>query len=338
MTAAAIEILRRVRQRISDPDRWHGDADSRYGDIARGGGLNAAGEQVSACDPTAVRHCVIGALKLEAGIADGVWPLPGAAGQAFDAIVAAGGWNSHSGVANDQVGHQAVLAAVESALDNLQPSKALITLYAGDAGPLRSVALPTVERYADAHGYEVLEATPPQQIPPHWAKVAALREALGSHDFAVWIDGDAAFLNRAPDLADCLQPGAFQGFAHHPLLPFRVNSWLWISRSCSQAEGFLEAVWARRTAPGVHIPPWELKDLKAIQCVLGQGDWLAGTAVLTQHFTGDPHVPTESWGEGEHLYAKHTGYQAGSYGNRAELMARTLADDADALPLAQCSL
>ncbi|HEX6781572.1 MAG TPA: hypothetical protein VF125_06010 [Solirubrobacterales bacterium] len=227
---------------------------------------------MNACDPSAVSHCVIGAIKVEAGIADPTWPLPGAAGEAFDAIVESGGWP------NDELGHGAVIAAVQRAVDKHRPptSKTIITSYAGDAAPLRSVALPTVERYAATHGYDVVEAVQPEGLAPHWAKVDALRDALRTNELSVWIDGDAAFLPGAPDLADCLPPHAFQGFAHHPMLPYELNSWLWVLRASGPAHDFLAEVWKRRRrsdAPVGH-------DLAAIQATLGRSPWLGQTHVL----------------------------------------------------------
>ncbi|HEX3241126.1 MAG TPA: hypothetical protein VHR18_13450 [Solirubrobacterales bacterium] len=274
MTGTAADLLARVHRRLNYPSRWHGDADSRRGDIGRGGGLDREGRQVNACDPTAVSHCVIGAIKVEAGIADAIWPLPDAAGEAFDAIVDAGGWP------NDALGYDAVFAAIDTALTrSRQPvAKTIITSYVGEAQPLRSVALPTVERYAAAHGYDVVEATQPEGLAPHWGKVAALRDALRTCDLAVWIDGDAAFLDAAPDLADCLPGGAFQGFAHHPLLPYELNSWLWVLRAGQRADDFLGQVWDRRTpdAPA----DFQFLDLAAIHDVLFRSPWLGQTHVL----------------------------------------------------------
>jgi len=292
--SAVADLLARVHRRLDSPDRWHGDADSRRGDIGQGGGLDADGRQVNACDPSAVSYCVIGAIKVEAGVSDPTWPLPGAAGEAFDAIVEAGGWP------NDQLGYEAVIAAVERALDKHRPptSKTIITSYAGDAAPLRSVALPTVERYAADHGYDLVEAVKPEGLAPHWGKVVALRDAVRTSDFAVWIDGDAAFLDGAPDLADCLPGDTFQGFAHHPLLPFKLNSWLWVLRSGERSEDFLSEVWDRRTSA---VPGAQPLDLAAIQSTLARSPWLGQT-----HVFADWSQSTDL-AQGVERYAVHLG-------------------------------
>jgi hypothetical protein len=314
----ARDLLGRVRTRLSDPSRWHGEAASRRGDIGQGGALDATGRQVPACDPSAVRWCVIGAVKVEAGITESVWPLPGAAGEALDLIAeASGGW-----LLNDGANHADVLAAIESAIAATgSTSKVIVTMYAGDAEALRPTALPTVERYAAAHGYDVVEADPPAGLPPHWGKVTALREAVQHFDLAVWIDGDAGFLDGAPDLADALPPHAFQGFAHHPHLPFDLNSWLWVLRAGPQAEAFLTAVWDHRTPPGVEVQPWELKDLKAIHHVLDRSPWLGGTVTLREWSQStDEHQDVER-------YAVHVGGDQGwtdDYTSRAARLGHRL--------------
>ena len=108
------DLLERVRARLADPARWHGDAGTREGDLGCGGALDVAGRQVAADDPAAVRHCVIGALKHEAGVPEGIWPLPGPAGDAFERIAAAAGWEPGTCL-NDYAGYRAVYAAVEAA-------------------------------------------------------------------------------------------------------------------------------------------------------------------------------------------------------------------------------
>jgi len=67
-----------------------------------------------------VRHCVIGAIKVEAQVGEGIWPLTGSAGAAFDAIADAAGWEP--GMCwNDRDGYDAVFAAVEKALAGCWP-------------------------------------------------------------------------------------------------------------------------------------------------------------------------------------------------------------------------
>lgn len=108
------ELIRRVRSRLADPNRWHGDNATRRGDFGCGGALDAHGQQVEALDPAAVQWCVIGAFKLEAGVGS-VWPLPGAAGDAFDRVSDAAGWE-RGACWNDRDGYDHVIDALDAAL------------------------------------------------------------------------------------------------------------------------------------------------------------------------------------------------------------------------------
>jgi len=108
------QLLDRVTARLADPSRWHGDAATRSGDFGCGCALDAAGRQVDALDPAAVRHCVIGAFKVEAGISAGAWPLPGVAGEAYDRVCDAAGWG-RGYCFNDQDGYDVVFKAVQTA-------------------------------------------------------------------------------------------------------------------------------------------------------------------------------------------------------------------------------
>lgn len=109
----ADEIIEGVYELLSDPARWHGENDTRRGDFGSGGALNASREQVAPADPSAVRWCVIGAFKYVAGLG-AVWPLPGAAGEAFDRVGDAAGWD-RGACWNDRDGYDVVIAAVRAA-------------------------------------------------------------------------------------------------------------------------------------------------------------------------------------------------------------------------------
>lgn len=108
------DLLDRVEARLSDPSRWHGEAETREGDFGSGCGLDLQNRQVDALDPSAVRHCIIGAFKVEAGVQEGMWPLPGEAGEAYDRITDAAGWGRGE-CFNDAEGYDVVIAAVRSA-------------------------------------------------------------------------------------------------------------------------------------------------------------------------------------------------------------------------------
>jgi hypothetical protein len=109
----ADEIIEKVRERLSDPARWHGDNDTRMGDFSCGGALDANHSQVNADDPAAVQWCVIGAFKIETGFAH-EWPLPGVAGEAWNRVSDAAGWERGQ-CWNDRDGYDHVMAALDAA-------------------------------------------------------------------------------------------------------------------------------------------------------------------------------------------------------------------------------
>jgi hypothetical protein len=119
-------------------------------------------------------------------------------------------------------------------------TKTLLTMYAGDCSVIRPVALPTLRRYAERHGFEVKIAEPVEALPAAWGKVAALRSALESSEFALWVDGDAILTPAADDLSSWLSANAFQCFSQDRRLPFALNSWLWGLRACDESRRFLE--------------------------------------------------------------------------------------------------
>lgn len=83
---------------------------------------------------------------------------------------------------------------------------------------LLDLGLPTVERFAGAHGYDVVTT----QIDDsggdrgamrraRWSKVGLLREALHRADAVVWSDADAMFCRFDRDMLDDVPLDCFQG-------------------------------------------------------------------------------------------------------------------------------
>jgi hypothetical protein len=94
-------------------------------------------------------------------------------------------------------------------------TKALVTLYAGPAQQARPVTWPAMERYADRYGYTISEATNRYpEAPITWAKVAALLDALSTHDVALWLDADCYVHDHAPDVLAELPGPCWQALAY----------------------------------------------------------------------------------------------------------------------------
>lgn len=144
------------------------------------------------------------------------------------------------------------------------PSGALVTA----AGPrmrsvLHDLALPSFRRYARRWNWSVVVkdlpsdgagATPGAQQ-AKWVKLHLLRQALQSHQLALWVDADVLLLRQDEDLTMHLHPEHFQAFvleqvpSEHRVNP---NTGVWLMRSCPQAFAFLDAVEAAGPQPG----PW----------------------------------------------------------------------------------
>lgn len=188
-------------------------------------------------------------------------------------------------------------------------TRAIVTMYEGEAAQLRPLTLPALERYAARHGYTVEHAKPVPGLPYQWAKLPALRAALTRHELAVWIDADCIVLDHECDVADYLPAGSFQAIATDDR--FRNDerqTCIWALRAGREAERFLRSVWQLRTGDE---SAW---DQTTVNHLLGvSADDLAGTAALPARFGNCA---------GEHLdpAIQHAGDQAGPYHERAKLL------------------
>lgn len=137
-------------------------------------------------------------------------------------------------------------------------TKALVTLGAGDHAQLLELTLPSMCRFAERHGYDVLVGTGAESRgrPPAWAKVPLLQRALARFDYALWLDADALVVRDDVDVVDELPPSAFQALAEHQTGQGRCpNTGVWLLRAGPDSKAFLEAVWG--SAAYVDHPWWE---------------------------------------------------------------------------------
>lgn len=115
VTEEGTELLERVLSRLSDESLWHGRSDLRgYGDIAVNGALDASDQQVEADDPSAVRWCFIGAVRIEAKFFRR-WPFIGVSKEALDRVGILLGWRPNL-CDNDADGYDVVRLAIERAI------------------------------------------------------------------------------------------------------------------------------------------------------------------------------------------------------------------------------
>lgn len=93
-------------------------------------------------------------------------------------------------------------------------SRCLVTFAVGDHAELLEIALPSFERFADRHGYELVVAQPSGiQRPPSWWKVPVLADALDSYEEALWIDADVVIVDDQDDVP--VPAGSWQALVEH---------------------------------------------------------------------------------------------------------------------------
>jgi hypothetical protein len=97
-------------------------------------------------------------------------------------------------------------------------SRALVTFAVGpEYEAMQELALPTLERYAARHGWQLYTAPPHRyERPLSWLKLPAITEALEDHDEVLWLDADVIIVDGSLDLADAVPSRHWQALvAHH---------------------------------------------------------------------------------------------------------------------------
>lgn len=120
---------------------------------------------------------------------------------------------------------------------------AVVTAAAGDThGRLLSIARPSIERFADRHGYDVVVHTErASERPPAWDKVLHIQAALASYLLVLWLDCDLVVLEPAVSPLDRLDMDSFHGLVRqHDGV---ANTGVWALRASKEATAFLDAVW-----------------------------------------------------------------------------------------------
>jgi hypothetical protein len=178
----------------------------------------------------------------------------------------------------------------------------LLTAGGPRMAPLLRCSVPTFERFASLHGYDVEVATvqdgeaisdPRARRRMRWSKVELLRVALERRPHVLWMDADAMFLRYDRDIVDDMLPDRFQGLVLERF-PTRVNpnTGVWLLRRSPAAVAALEHLveiglqdhsWADQAALCVALG-WRLGDHH------GHG---AGPGPPTVHRSGTCWLPSE---------------------------------------------
>ena len=136
--------------------------------------------------------------------------------------------------------------------------KVVCTIAHGPHQELLEIARPTLEKYADGNGYELVAVE--EQLAPHrpasWGKVVLLHQLVQQYDVVLWVDADAVFVDPTRDVAAELQPFRFLHLVSHRIGDERVyNCGVMALRGGSLSRRFLERVWNQHDL--VHHEWWE---------------------------------------------------------------------------------
>lgn len=124
--------------------------------------------------------------------------------------------------------------------------KVLCTVGAGAHAELLHLARPTFARYAQRHGYELVEGTVDHAHgrPAAWAKVRLLRELAPHHDLLLWIDADTLVVDSSRDIADELRTDRLLHVVEHRYEGWRVpNAGVMAIRGGDEACELLDRWW-----------------------------------------------------------------------------------------------
>ncbi|MDA8268762.1 MAG: class I SAM-dependent methyltransferase [Actinomycetota bacterium] len=128
----------------------------------------------------------------------------------------------------------------------------------GPHAELLKLALPTFERFAELHGYDVDFGFRPLQHdrPPAWNKVVAIGNLLEEYDTVVWIDSDAVVVDPRRDILSVAGPERSMWMAmHHYGGEEQPNTGVLVVHRREEARELLAAVW--QVTHLIEHPWWE---------------------------------------------------------------------------------
>lgn len=164
-------------------------------------------------------------------------------------------------------------------------TKALVTMVDGAFHEtIAAITLPSFERYAQRHGYDLIITTGLPDAPTvPWSKPTRVLQALDDYDFVAWIDVDAVVADDAPDISDrLLGTPAFQAFVWLPYSEGFIATGVWALRRCPQATAFITDCLAQEDLLGANGGSheaeaiWRLLDTNA--------DYALGTTLLNERW------------------------------------------------------
>lgn len=95
--------------------------------------------------------------------------------------------------------------------------KAMLSIGVGEHEKLLEITRPARARYAELHGYDVVEITQllAPERPPSWSKIPLMQSSFREYSTLLWVDADAVICDFETDVANELDPSTpFQLVSH----------------------------------------------------------------------------------------------------------------------------
>lgn len=119
-------------------------------------------------------------------------------------------------------------------------NRALVTFAVGAHTELLDIARPSFQRFADRHGYQLVEPRLESDRPVSWWKIPMLHKVLDGFDEALWVDADIVIVDDTDDLD--VPEGVWQALVEHYTADGTVpNCGVWMVRRPMRQ--WLERIW-----------------------------------------------------------------------------------------------
>ncbi|TGA98716.1 DUF273 domain-containing protein [Sporolactobacillus shoreae] len=142
---------------------------------------------------------------------------------------------------------------------NLHPSSdtVICSLAIGEHQNLLNLMKPTVDLYANTHGFDTVFVTYPlTNRPVAWDKVVLIRKLLDDYSLVIWMDADTMIVNPRQNIKDDLDSNYDMHLCTHKgVEPCCPNTGVWVVKKTARSIQILEDIWNQTD----YIPnhPWE---------------------------------------------------------------------------------
>jgi len=130
---------------------------------------------------------------------------------------------------------------------------ALLTVFDENYREIADRTLPSMRRYADTFGLELLIMKPEtQDRPPHWGRITRIREVLQSgFEYCFYVDPDAMFVRFDEDIRDHITAAKDLYLCWHSPnnsesyspIPAHFSTGVMVWRNCAWSIDFLDEIW-----------------------------------------------------------------------------------------------